>query len=476
MDRADVAIVGAGPGGCAAAAMLAAHDLDVVVIDEQHAAGGQIHRRPPQSFAVTPAQRGRDRSRPDHRIRWMLGTTAWGLFDVDAEVDEGPVVALARGGDVARVRARRLLLAPGAFDLPVAFPGWTLPGVMAAGGIQAFLKTRQLLPGRRFVLAGAHPLLLVIADQLLRTGAEIATVAFAQPAPTMAESVRSLAQLRGRWGGLMQLAGPLARLRHARVSIQFGAIIVAADGTREVHGAVLADIDERWRVRPGRHRRLECDTIAIGYGFVPSGELARQAGCEMRHDDPAGGWVVACDRWMQTSRPAIYAAGEITGIAGADQAACEGELAAIGILRDLGRISPEEAGRRSAAPRRRYARLLRFSSLVQRRFAVPREVRAALCHDDTVVCRCEEVTASALSRALADNRHITTADAAKLLTRVGMGPCQGRMCEPTVTQLIANATGRAPSAVGAFAARPPVKPIPLGALAALAAQARTWSP
>jgi NAD(P)H-nitrite reductase large subunit len=204
----------------------------------------------------------------------------------------------------------------------------------------------------------------------------------------------------------------------------------------------------------------DCDTLALGYGFVPSSELARQAGCAHRWEPAAGGWVAEHDEWLRSSEPRISVAGELTGIAGAEQAVEEGRLAALGILRDLGQSV-------DAAPvRARLARLRRFSTVVQERFAPRLDALAALATDETVVCRCEEITAGALRAALAENTHLGTADAVKLLTRTGMGPCQGRFCMLTVAHLIAAARGRSIPEVGTYAARPPVKPIALAALAA----------
>lgn len=480
MEHADVVVIGAGPAGLAAAVSLSEHGVDTLVVDEQPAPGGQIFRQPPGTFRVDPgaapagaALIARAAAAPG--VRWAHGTTAWSVFGVAAEPDayggdagvpaHGPVVALAGAGQLRRVAAERLLLAPGAYDLPVAFPGWTLPGVMAAGGVQAFLKSQRLLPGRRFVLAGAHPLLLVIADQLLGAGAEIAEVALAQPRPSAADGLRALFALRGEASRLGAAAGPALRLRRAGVPLRFSTVVVSAQGTDAVDAAVLARVDRDWRPQPGSERRIACDTLALGYGFVPSSELARQAGCTTVWSGAAGGWVVTHNDWMRSSRERIFVAGEITGIAGAEQAEEEGRLAALGILRALGRLDGPAAGRAAVPVRRRLARARRFSTVVQERFAPRHDALAALADDDTIACRCEEVTTGAIRRALREHPHLGDADAVKQLVRVGMGPCQGRLCGPHVTQTIAAERRRRVEDVGAYTARPPVKPIPLGRLA-----------
>lgn len=471
MQTVDVAIVGAGPGGLAAALELAEAGASVVVVDEQQLPGGQIYRQPPASFDVGRKPRGSSydigeellaRAANASNVRWLTGTTACGVLNGDAE---GVELVVVDANNLARLTTHRLLLAPGAYDLPVALPGWTLPGVMAAGAVQAFVKSQQLLPGRRFVLAGAHPLLLVVADQLLAAGAEIGAVAFAQARPPVREALADVTRLRRDATRLGELAGPLFRLRRAGVPLLLSTLPVSVDGETAVAGVRLAPVDRRWRVL-GESRSIECDTLVLGFGFVPSSELARQAGCTFRWDESSGGWIVPHDPWMRTSLPAIAVAGEITGIAGAEQAIEEGRLAALGILIDLGRLSADAADRRAASVRRRLASRRRFSAVVRRRFAVHSAALAELVTADTVVCRCEDVTAGALRETLAANPHLGTLDAVKLLTRVGMGPCQGRMCQPTVTQIVSAGVARPPADLGPYRARFPVKPVSLAALAA----------
>ncbi len=479
MDDVDAAVVGAGPAGLAAALTLAEHGAKVVVVDERPRPGGQIYRQPPATSAGAGLPHGRayDAGRrllaaaaAAPGIGWRAGTLAWGLFEPrDAGLDPPAgsaawVLALAGEGGLDGVAARHVVVAAGAYDLPVAFPGWTLPGVMTAGGVQAFVKGERLLPGSRFVLAGAHPLLFVVADQLLGAGAELAAVVLAQPRPGISDAAAVAARLRGRIGPIAAIAGPLARLRRTRVPLLFSHLVAGAEGEEQLEAVAVVEVDRGWRPAGGV-TRFECDTLAIGYGFVPSTELARLAGCAHRWAPAAGGWVIEHDRWMRSSRPGISVAGETTGVAGAEQAAEEGRLAAIGILLELGRIDGAQAERLAAPTRRRLGRLRRFSELTRERFAPRYEALARLAGDDTVVCRCEEVTAGSLRSALATHPHLGDADAVKLLTRAGMGPCQGRFCMLTVASILAEATGRSPEQIGAFTARPPAKPLPVSQLA-----------
>ncbi|BCJ33649.1 pyridine nucleotide-disulfide oxidoreductase [Actinocatenispora thailandica] len=479
----DVAVVGAGPAGLAAATVLAEHGADVLVVDEQLRPGGQIYRQPPASFTerggpagtAIPAGRRLLSAAADAPVRWWPGTVAWGVFGAGAGLDDFAAadappgrLRLATHGPAGTrlVHPRLLLLTAGAYDLPVPFPGWTLPGVLTAGGVQVFVKAQRLVPGRRFVLAGAHPLVLVVAAQLIAAGAEVAEVALAVRRPGVAAAWRALPAVAGNTGKLAEGARALGTLRRARVPVRFGTMVTAAlpgaDGTL---GAVrLADLAADDTPVPGTEREVGADVLALGYGFVPSTELARQAGCATRYDAAGGGWVIEHDRWQRASLPGVYVAGEVTGVAGAEQATAEGRLAGLGALVELGRVRPPTADRLARPVRRELRRRRRLAGLLADTFAPPDAALAAVRTDDTVLCRCEEVTVGAVRAALRGHPHLRTANAVKLVTRAGMGMCQGRSCQPGLCALVAAETGQEVAAVGSYTARPPVKPIPLTAL------------
>jgi len=469
----DLVIVGAGPAGLTAAVTAADHGLSVLVVDEQRRPGGQIFRQPPPEFQepvrVPGAYRwGRALLRDCEQrtdISWRFSTTAYGVLRDDDDPD-GLRLALYRAEGPELVRARRLLVATGAYDLPVAFPGWTLPGVLTAGGVQTLLKSQRLLAARRLVLAGSHPLLLLVADQLRAAGAEIAEVAFARGLPRPQEALAALPAVPGHLRLLTESAAAAARLIAARVPIRTHTIVTAAIGADRVTRVALAPVDRHWRVT-GPRRTVAADALVIGYGFAPSTELARQAGCRLRWDSPAGGWVVAHDQRMRTSAAGVYVAGEPTGVAGADQARAQGRLAGLAIVDDLrpgGRAVPE---RELAAARRAVQAAARFSRVVQRMFAPRREALAALAAPETVVCRCELVTRADLDRTLEAHPYLSSVNAVKLECRTGMGPCQGRYCETTVATVLSRTRGLPASQLGHFHAHLPVKPVPLEALTTL---------
>ncbi|MEV6521741.1 FAD-dependent oxidoreductase [Longispora sp. NPDC051575] len=476
--RPDVVVVGAGPAGLAATATLSRHGATVVVVDEQERPGGQIYRQPPAGFTRPGgmAKAGRallDAAHAAPGVSWLPDTTAWGVFGTRAGLDPyaggepppGRMRVATHGPAGGRIlEPRALLLTAGAYDLPVPFPGWTLPGVLTAGGVQAFVKAQGLLPGRRFVLAGGHPLLLVVADQLLRAGADVAEVAFSQRPRDLIPGPAGLLAALGNAGKVAEGVAALRNLRRAGVPIRFGTVVRRATGDPDLRSVTLVDLTNAGPNGP--EREIACDTLAVGYGFVPSTELARQAGCAVRWDPPAGGWVVRHDDWLRSSVPGIAVAGELTGVAGAEQAEVEGRLAALGTVLDLGLLPAREVAEHARPVRRVLARRRHFVSGVLDRFAPDLPALGALVTDDTVLCRCEEVRAGDIRRAVAEHPHLGTANAVKLVTRAGMGLCQGRSCAPGVCQLLATLTGRTPEEIGTFTAQAPVKPLPLSALAA----------
>lgn len=460
MRETEFAVVGAGPAGLAAALTAADAGAEVTVFDEQHSPGGQICRQPPATFREEAADRRPGRALRmaalEHpRIRFALGTTVWGILD-------GRTLAYSNAAGSGRLRAKQVLVAPGCYDLPVAFPGWTLPGVMSAGGIQTMIKSQHLLPGRRFLLAGAHPLLLLVAAQLVKAGAELEAVVFAQQLDLW-EGIAQLPRLWGQWGKLAEALECWQTLRKHGVPIRFGQVTVRAEGSAAVERAVLAQANQDWSPRPGTEYSVAVDTIGIGYGFIPSTELAVQAGAAMQWEPMHGVWVVHHDQSMRTNVPGLLVAGEATGVAGADVAMEEGRLAGLTALEALGYLNPVEIERRRRRVAGALSRQKRFATALDR-LCAPRPGLSRLVTDETIVCRCESLAAGTIRQAMTDHPHLRTADSVKLLTRAGMGLCQGRYCGRTVAHLVAEATAQPLTEVGAYRVRPPVKPVPIAHL------------
>jgi len=386
------------------------------------------------------------------RIDWRFRQTVWGLFP---EPDAVRVCAAAM-----TVISRKVLVATGAYEMPVAFPGWTKPGVMGVGAIQTLVKSQHIVPGQTFVLAGSHPLLLLVADLLCKAGAQVREVAFARPRSTFIEMLNGLAAIPGNMSIFRETARALVNLAKRQVPIRFGRIIVSANGPDEgVRSVTLADCDTQWRITGG-HRDYDVDVLGIGYGLLPSTELCRQAGCSVIWRPLDGGWVVDHDGHQRSDVNRIYVAGEPAGIRGAKSAATEGELAALTIIQDMGHGANLQ--REVKSVRRRIRSIRRFSDRVAALFAPRLVALAELADDETLICRCEDVRAGEVRRFLQDNTHATRINVVKLACRTGMGFCQGRYCQHTVAQFVAQASNQPTASCGYFSARALVKPTHLG--------------
>lgn len=476
--RVELAVVGAGPAGIAAALAAAAAGVETVLLDSQPRPGGQYFRtaagdgirsddfsRPTRRRAtgVTTASRLLLRQLADSPVRVMADTVVWGAFP--AEDGPGWELALYGPQPSARLTTRMLILATGAYDRPIPFPGWTLPGVMTAGGVQAFLKGQRIAPGRRFLLSGCGPLQIAVAASLIQAGAEVAAVLEATR-PGLRD-VRYLPALWGQWGRFAEAIGYARTLLAARVPLRLGWAVTEARGDGQVEEAVLCRLDALGRPIAASAETVRVDTIAIGYGLLPSTELARLLGCAHEYRPDRGGYVPRRDAEMRTDRQGVFAVGDGAGIGGAESALIEGRIAGLAAARDLGRLAPTAADAAIRRERPGLARQRRFAAMLAALFAPPAGL-FALATDDTVICRCEEATVGDVRRAVADGA--TDVNAVKGMTRAGMGACQGRICGELIGRLIAAETGHAGDAAaiqaaGCFTARPPIHPVPLKALA-----------
>jgi NADPH-dependent 2,4-dienoyl-CoA reductase/sulfur reductase-like enzyme len=478
IEHRDVAIVGAGPAGLGAAAVLRAHGLDVALIDEQPRAGGQILRQPPRTFSVESWLPGKLYERVKDALHavdgrtdldWRLSSSVLGILRPSAyrtrEQRSGHQLWIQGPSGCYFLHAKTVLVAAGCYERPLAFPGWTLPGVMGAGAIQGFVKSQQFVPGNRFLLVGSHPLQLVVADQLLAAGADVAAVVFTQRMQAALGALRRPRVLAQNSRQFLEAASILRRLRRARVPLILGASILRAEGVRSVERATLAMLSPDGALDAQRTRAIDCDRIGVCHGFLASSELARQAGADVHWREQEGGWLIRHDEWFESSVANLFVAGEVTGVAGADAALEKGRIAAIGILRTLGRIDSRQAMDLARSFRRRLARIDRFARALHDLSRPPQHLANQTMTAETILCRCESIRRAEFERELRDNPHVASSDAAKLLTRVGMGACQGRMCGDNAARTLAIMRGLTAADVGPFQAQPPVKPLLLDVLA-----------
>jgi NADPH-dependent 2,4-dienoyl-CoA reductase/sulfur reductase-like enzyme len=461
--RYDVLVIGGGPAGLAAGVEASEHGLSVAVVDERPTFGGQIFKQPGPGFRITSASAlGRDFVRSRALLERAERSRAELLPRTSAVAIDGlEVMLVAEGAHARPVTARRIVIAPGAHDRPVVFPGWTLPGVVTAGGAQTLVKTQRILPGRRIVFAGSGPLALAFPAQLRRYGANVTTVLEAGPAPGVTDVLRLLAVARGNMQLLHEAVGYRSRLLRDRVPLRYRRIVLRAEGEGRVERVVHASVDANWRPLSDTEETETADTLCLGYGFFPSVELPRLAGCSLTYDEDLGGPVVARDEWLRTSVAGISAAGDGTGVQGSYVAMDEGRLAALGVALDLEAVTADAADERARPIRERLARKEAFRRALQRLYAVGPGIYE-LATPETVVCRCEELTAGALDSAIATSSDLNTI---KGLTRVSMGMCQGRNCQRHTAAAIARRHGGAVADVPVATPRAPLRPVTIGAVA-----------
>ena len=445
-------MVGGGPAG-----------LAVTIADERVTLGGQIYKQPGPGFEVgEPRKLGRDYLAGRRLIDAVERSGARVLLRTSVLTLEGEDVVLCEDEAHTRVvEATKIVIASGAYDRPVAFPGWTLPGVLTAGGAQTMVKTQRVLPGRRIVFAGSGPVALAFPAQLRHYGANVVLVCEAGPPPGPRALAAMLAAAPGNASLLRDAAGYRLELLRRRVPMRHRRIVTAAEGDERVEAVVHAAVDSAWRVIPGTQERVAADTLCLGYGFVPSTELLRLAGATFVDDEDRGGAIVVVDEWMRTSAPGVLAAGDGTGVDGSLVAVDEGRLAGLGAALDLGVITPEDAEREAAPIRRRLASKRAFRRVLARMHAVGPGIYE-LATPDTIVCRCEEVARGQLDAAIE-----SSADPAivKGLTRAGMGMCQGRNCQRQIAALIATRHRRNIGEVQVATPRAPARPVALAAIA-----------
>jgi NADPH-dependent 2,4-dienoyl-CoA reductase/sulfur reductase-like enzyme len=377
--------------------------------------------------------------------RLLLRTTCVALSGTEA-------VLVAEGERARSVSAKHVLLAPGAHDRPVVFPGWTLPGVLTAGAAQTIVKTHRVTPGRNVLFAGSGPLALAFPAQLHHYGVNVVAALEAGRAPGPAALARLALAARGNLSLLQDAARYRMELLRGGVPLRYGRIVVRAEGGERVEAVVHAAVDHAWRVVPGTEETVEVDALCVGYGFFPSVELLRVAGCALRYDEALGGPVAVVDRWQRTSVPGVLAAGDGTGVRGSYAAEDQGRLAAVGLVGDEARAAPI---------RRRLERRLRFQHALDGMYDVGPGIYE-LAASDTVVCRCEELRRDELDRAIEGTLDVNVV---KAFTRVTMGLCQGRNCQRQVAALISSRHGVSIGEIPFATPRSPVRPTPLSSVA-----------
>ena len=457
-----VIIVGSGLAGLAAADLISRYGLRVLVVDDNAHTGGQLLRKTSHTGGVDRRfepdrikRRGYqlvDRLRM-RQVQILKGTQVLGIYP------ERTLLLETRRGHVSEYRADAMILATGARERQLPFKGWTLPGVMATGAAQILIKSSGILPGRKTLIGGCGPLMLVLAAEILANRGEVQAVLDQSVA---VEKLKTVTAGPAIWPKLIEGAFYLARLVAARTPIKQGVRIVEARGRQHLETVVVARVDAHGRIIQGTEQIYPTDTLAVGYGFSPNIELPQQAGCSVSHAVEKGGWHVDVRATMATSVEDIYAVGETTGIAGAGKSLIEGQIAAWDLLFKQGRVDRQTGEKHTRPLMRQRSRQVRYGHFLNRLCRLQPDCYADI-PDETMVCRCEEISMGEVRRQL--NNGFATMNGIKKATRCGMGNCQGRTCGPILFDMISAFSQRPPADVGCTSARAPIKTVTLGALA-----------
>jgi NADPH-dependent 2,4-dienoyl-CoA reductase/sulfur reductase-like enzyme/bacterioferritin-associated ferredoxin len=460
MREVEVAVVGAGPAGLSAAVEAARAGAQVVLMDQYLGPGGQYFKPLPPGFTGN--------GRPDweedeekgkallqgitsERIRVLTGTVVY-------SIEPDGILSLAREGHGLRLKPQKLILATGAYERPVPFPGWTLPGVFSAGAVQTLVKIQRVLPGRRIMVAGSGPLLYSVASMLLDAGAEVTALV---EAARLRTSWRQIPRLWRNWQPLLRGLEYLKHLRDLEVPVLTAHTILRAEGKEKVDRAVVVEVDDNGQPLPDTGRNYDVDAVCVSFGFLPSIELVRLAGCEIIYQPERGGFVPVHNEQMETSLSGVFVAGEVAGIGGAGIAMVQGRIAGIAAARQLGYLSDGEAEEQIRSAHSELAGLERFRKAMNEMFAL-RPGIWNLMQDDTIVCRCEEVTKAEVRQSAQESA--LSAREVRLRTWAGMGPCQGRFCTDVVLRIMAETKGVEIDGIPQPRVRPPVHTVPVSIL------------
>ncbi len=452
----EILVIGAGPAGLQAALSAAECGARVVVLDERATPGGQYFKQPNSQFGVEEDgldhqyQQGRElvRALDVAGVEIRQETRVWGVSQ------DGEIYAASSTGRLV-LKWHALILASGAYERGVPFPGWTLPGVMTTGAAQTLLRSYLVAAGRRVLVSGNGPLNLQVAAELTRAGVDVAAVAEAATLwrPSNVAHMAQMMLMAPAYGreGLSYVTD----LLKARVPIMARSVIVEAQGDGRVESAVVAKIDETGRPISGTHKTFDVDSICLGFGFVASSELARSLGCAHHVDASSGSVVVDRDRVGRTSVVGVWVVGDGGSVKGAQVAQSMGKLAGADAARHVGAADGTRDHDQTATTVRILSRQERFQRSLWQQFRAPRLV-GQLATPDTIICRCEEVTLGEIDAAL--ESWLGSAGSIKRVTRAGMGKCQGRYCSPVLTELASRAAGDRADALSGFIPQAPFLP------------------
>jgi len=462
MKQVDGVIVGGGPAGIAASIEMTRRGLSPVLIDENDMLGGKVLKEkevlwahPPNRFEYKIKKELFDQFNTiSNKITIVKNAMVWGIFD-------GNIVAyssVVNGKNIStELKAKKIIIATGAIERSVPFEGWTLPGIYTIGGLNSLVKEQRNFSGQKFLIAGAGPLLLVLANNLIKAGAEIEAIVDASSFLEVMLKSPSLVTCKGPlWIGFRYLRN----IRRHKIPILRSRVVTSASGDNQLERVVITKVDKNWKAISGTEKEYSVNRLAVGYHLAPDTGLTRLCGCEHLYDKKYGYWYVKHDSNMATTVPGVFVAGDGASVLGYPAAIAQGRITGLAVSRELG-VLEEEGWSEIQDLNRQLKKLEKFGSAL-RDLSAPRAGLFDSITDDTIICRCEEITFKDIKQAILSN-NVTDVNHLKRITRSGMGHCQGRYCGQFIGKIISLLT-KTESDPGVFTVRYPVKPIPLESL------------
>ncbi|MEM7563567.1 MAG: FAD-dependent oxidoreductase [Pseudomonadota bacterium] len=450
-DNIQLAVIGAGPAGMTAARVAARHGVDVMLFDDHPDPGGQIYRNVERQ-TLDSAILGNDyakglllvRAFRQGKLQYYPESSVWYL-------DKSLQLGVLHQKSTQQFRAQRVILATGAQERSVPFPGWQLPGVMTAGAGQTILKSAGMMPAKPVVLAGSGPLLLLLAWQYLQAGVRIDAILETTPRENFRRALRYLPAAIAASDYLIKGWRMIRAIKRSGIPWYKSVTEMRAVGDDELNRIHFTC--------GGQSHHLDCSVLMVHQGVIPEIQIAQSAGCQLQWDDAQQCWHPERDSWGESSQSGIFTVGDLGSIVGANAAALSGQLAGLQVAFQLGALNQKQRDKQAKSIRRQLDRHLAIRPFLDSCYRMSPQIPP----DETILCRCEEVSVAQLKRVIESG--CTGPNQAKAFTRCGMGPCQGRSCAASVEQLFASLLSKPLNEVGRFNARPPIKPITLGQLA-----------
>ncbi len=453
-EKCPVVVVGAGPAGLTAATLISQYDVDVTLLDDQLSPGGQIYRQVSDSKIANPetvlgADYTGGKALVDRFLessaRYVPGASVWG-------VNRKREVSYLRNDASFFLQTDHLILSVGCQERPMPFPGWQLPGVLTAGAAQIMLKSQAMAPEKAPILVGSGPLLLLLAWQYLNLGLKVKAIV--ETTQTQ-HYFHALKHLPGAIVGRQQLVKGLKFLKDIRaagIAVYKGASEIRALGDQVLEGICFSS--------RGKQHTLNAELVFIHQGVTPQLQLPKLAECELEYLVSQKCWSAKTDQFCESTVEGVHLIGDGQQINGAEVAEISGQICALNVLKKLKRIDQEDFDRLSKPLLVKKKRQLKLRQFLDALYT-PSDIFITPS-DETMVCRCEEVSAATI-REIARGG-CQGPNQAKSFSRCGMGHCQGRFCEATVSALIAKEQDRSVADIGFYRVRPPIRPLTLGQL------------